>query len=359
MELQAPQSGTGQASKLKEPMRKLLVRLTHWEYWPFNVLYLPVFVYYIWLAFKHRSFFFFTASNPSIEFGGMMGEKKSEIFEILPNQFIPKTFLIAKGDTINAVQKAKRMGFPIIAKPDIGERGFWVKKINDTDELERYASTCPVDFLLQEFIKYPIEIGIFYIRNPQEEKGRITSMVRKNFLTVRGDGISTVNELLSKSDRALLTADLKSDFLKASGNAIPKKGEEVLIEPIGNHCRGTQFINDNEHIDPDLEKAIDKLAKQIPDFYFGRFDLRCNSYEKLAQHKQFKILELNGAGSEPGHIYHPGYSLLKAYKDILWHLGVLADISAQNKKRGISYWSLSRGYKKWRSHKKYNRLLSS
>jgi hypothetical protein len=53
-----------------------MTRLTQWEYWPFEVIYLPIFVYWLWLSVKARSLFFFSAANPSIENGGMLGESK-------------------------------------------------------------------------------------------------------------------------------------------------------------------------------------------------------------------------------------------------------------------------------------------
>ncbi|MEQ8626292.1 hypothetical protein [Ekhidna sp.] len=339
-------------------IRRLIIKLTHWEYWPFWLLYLPVFLYYGWLAIKHRSFFFFTASNPSIKFGGMFGERKSDIFKLIPQEYYPNTAQVTKGDIERAAFSAERIGFPLIAKPDIGERGMWVEKINDQKKLQEYVESCPVDFLLQEMVSYPIELGVFYVKK-QGHEGKVTSIVRKEFLQVEGDGKQTIWELVNEIDRAQLTANLNSDFLRKNGDQIPGEGEKILIEPIGNHCRGTKFLNDNDQIDDGLNDAFNSLADQIPDFYFGRFDLRCKSYEDLKGLKNFKILELNGAGAEPGHIYQPGYPLWKAYRDIFWHLAVLSDISAQNRKKGHSYWSFRQGFSMWKSHRRYNRLLTN
>ena len=330
--------------------------MTSWEYWPFSILYFPVFFYFVWLALRARSIFFFTASNPSIDFGGMFGERKSEIFDIIPDKYLPKTKLVRKGDLDSALVKGNEIGFPLIAKPDVGERGIWVRKVEDEEDLAKYVDECPVDFLIQELIGYPVELGVFYVRYPGQE-GKVTSIVRKQFLSVSGDGKSSIMQLLKSSPRAVLTADLSSDFLDREGSKVPADGEEVLVEPIGNHCRGTMFLNDEDQIDERLTNAVNQIAKEIPDFYFGRFDLRCASLDDLRDLKNFKILELNGAGSEPGHIYQPGFSLLRAYKDILWHLRVLADISIQNHKRGISYWSFRDGYRRWKDHKNHNRLL--
>ncbi|WP_424962723.1 hypothetical protein [Ekhidna sp.] len=339
-------------------IRRLFIKLTHWEYWPFSLLYFPVFFYYAWLVIKHRSFFFFTVSNPSIEFGGMFGERKSDIFKLIPTEYLPQTNLIRRRDVERAAFTAEQIGFPLIAKPDIGERGTWVEKINDQHELQEYVESCPVDFLLQEMISYPIELGVFYVKMPGHD-GKITSIVRKEFLKVEGDGKQTILELVKEIDRAQLTANLNSGFLRIKGHQIPGEGEQVLIEPIGNHCRGTKFLNDTEKIGKELNEAFNELASQIPDFYFGRFDLKCQSYDDLKQLRNFKILELNGAGAEPGHIYQPGYPLWKAYRDIFWHLAVLSDISAQNRKKGHSYWSFWQGFKMWNSHRRYNRLLTN
>lgn len=288
----------------------------------------------------------------------MVGEKKSDIFKLIPDQYIPKTLLIEKGDIERAALEAERMGFPLIAKPDVGERGNWVSKLHSLNELKKYVETCPVDFLLQEMVDYPIELGVFYVKYPGEQ-GKVTSIVRKDFLSVAGDGQSTISELLKKNTRAVMTADLESEYLQLIGQEIPADGERILIEPIGNHCRGTKFLNDNHEIDEALNEAFNKLADQIPDLYFGRFDIKCQSYEDLKELKSFMILELNGAGAEPAHIYQPGYPLWKAYRDILWHLSVLSDISALNRKNGHSYWSFKRGYKKWKAHQRYNRLLAN
>ncbi len=286
-----------------------------------------------------------------------MGEKKSDIFDLIPDKYIPTTRLVEKGDLERAALEAEKIGFPLIAKPDIGERGNWVNKIYSQKQLQTYVESCPVDFLLQEMVDMPIELGVFYIKYPGE-KGRVTSIVRKDFLSVIGDGESSVIKLLKKNKRAQMTVDLNSDHLKEIGGEVPEKGKRVLIEPIGNHCRGTKFLSDNHEIDTALNLAFNKLSDQIPEFYFGRYDLKCQSYEDLKELKNFKILELNGAGAEPAHIYQPGYSLLKAYKDIFWHLSVLSDISALNKKNGNSYWGFKRGYRKWKAHQRHNRLLA-
>ena len=287
----------------------------------------------------------------------MVGERKSDIFKLITEKYLPSTILIQQGDLERAAFEAEKIGFPLIAKPDVGERGIFVSKINSQQELQAYARKCPVSFLLQGLVDFPIELGVFYVKLPGE-KGRVTSIVRKEFLTVTGDGQTTVNQLLSKSLRAQLNANLQSDLLTDIGNQIPAVGEQIIIEPIGNHSRGTKFLNDNDQISEKLNSAFRTLAKQIPDFHFGRFDLKCQSYEDLQKLENFKILELNGAGAEPAHIYQPGYPLWKAYRDIIWHLSALSRISRNNFKNGHRYWSFQKGLKKWQAHQKHIKLLA-
>jgi len=341
------------------PIKKWWIRWTNWEFWPFSFLYFPVGFYYSWLSIKRRSLFFFTAANPSIEFGGMMGEKKSDIYHILPQKYLPKTKLIHHQEEQAALDFANEIGYPVIVKPDIGERGTWVEKINEESSLKKYFQECPVPFLIQELVTYPMELGVFYVRMPGKSKGKISSIVEKAFLTVSGDGQSSIKELLLKNPRASLQVDLQHQRIAPLLSQVPLKGESIEIESIGNHCRGTQFMNKSDRISQKLENAFDAIANEIPNFYFGRFDLRCQSMEDLIKLKHFKILELNGAGAEPGHIYQPGYPLLRAYRDIIWHLATLAEISYLNKQRGHTYWSFRQGIKKLGEVRRYNKLLNA
>lgn len=338
--------------------RRWWTRVTHFEYWPFNVFYFPVHFYYAWLALRSRSLFFFTASNPSIEFGGMMGEKKSEIFDLIPSAFIPQTKLFPPEVTTNdvlAFMEGQEIQFPIIAKPDVGERGWMVAKLKSVEEVRAYLDTIQVDFLIQEFIDLPVELGVFYVKIPGQPQGRVTSIVRKGFMSVTGDGKHTVRQLLENDIRAMLQVDFNNPAISEVLDDIPASGEVHIVESIGNHCRGTTFLDFNHWIDADLNEAFNQISDQIKDFYFGRFDLRCQSIEDLRQIKNFKILELNGAGAEPGHIYQPGRSILLAYRDVLWHLKMLRQVSAANRKRGHPYWAFSQGWKKWKEVNHYNR----
>lgn len=336
----------------------LWAKITRWEFWPFSLFYFPVAFYWIWITLRARSLFFFTASNPGIEFGGMLGESKDKIFKSMDPNTIPKTFKLSADLGIAQVQESlirENISYPFILKPDIGERGWMVELIKNEVDLQKYLDQIQVDYLVQEYIPYNVELGIFYYRYPDQPKGTVSSIVMKEMLSVKGDGKLTVHELVQQDVRAKMhlqtLTETKNDILEY----IPKYNEEVELVSIGNHCRGTTFLNGNHLINGKLIKLLDEISTKIDGFYFGRFDLRCASIEDLYEGRNFKIMELNGAGSEPAHIYHPGYSLIQAYKDIIHHLRVLTDISIMNHKRGVPFMSFREGVKEVLRIRKYNR----
>jgi len=311
------------------------IKLFHWEYWPFNVVYGPILFYWLWFCLKARSFFFFNTSNPTIKNGGFLLESKKEIYNIIPSKFYPAT-LYFKADIERSIFEHKlknsTLQFPLIGKPDIGGKGRGVKNLYSIDEAIEYAEESKVDFLLQEFVPYQNEAGIFYCRFPNNRKGFISGIVIKEFLTVTGDGRSTIEELLRKEKRFILQLAALKNLYKEKLQQVLKNDEECLLVPYGNHSRGAKFIDAHYMINGTLTDAVDKICKQIPGFYYGRLDIRFNTWSDLSKGKNFSIIELNGAGSEPTHIYDPAHSIFFAWREIIRHWKILYKISKQNHK---------------------------
>ncbi len=318
-----------------------LIKLLNWEYWSTNAFYWPMFIYGPVLAIRARHFCFFTAANPGIKTGGLGVESKYDTIVKVPESYRPRTVLIKNGTAFEEVAKAIEMaqiGFPLIAKPDVGFRGLLVKKIANKDSLRQYLEKYKIDFLVQEYADYPVEVGVLYYRLPDEDTGSITSVTLKEFLHVSGDGQSTVHDLVLKNTRALLQLDRISKHYGHLLNTIPAKGEKIALGTVGNHCKGTRFINGNHLIDEQLIQTFDKISSQIPGFNYGRFDIRCSNMEELKSGKNFKILEINGVCSEPTHIYDPNHiSYFGALKAILKHWRLIRKISTANHKLGVPY----------------------
>jgi hypothetical protein len=302
-----------------------LGKLVNYEYWPTWFFYIPIGVYVLYLMAKSRSIVYFTNVNPSIKDSGIYRYSKFAVLEHISEKYKPKTILIKSGEKPDILKS--EFTFPLIAKPDMGERGKGVSLISDMLSLKKYAENIQQDFIIQEYCDFPNEAAIFYIRKPSEEKGKITSFTTKEFLCVNGDGLSTIRQLMSASFRDKLQIYRQTpEFL----NTIPRLGEVVKIEPIGNHNRGTRFINANHLISDALTDIFDKISTSIPGFYYGRHDLKFKNLQDLESGKNFKIVELNGINSEPVHIYDQRTGLWNAYKDCIKHYKSMYEISQEN-----------------------------
>lgn len=173
----------------------------HWEYWPFGIVYFPIFFLWTYYAFKAKTIFFFNSANPKIKNGGFLNESKIEIYDLIPEQYYPKTSFIKANTHIGVVLKKleeSQQIFPLILKPDMGLRGNAVKKVANIEELKAYHSKADFDFLIQDVIPYENEVGIFYVKLPGEAKGKITGIVSKEYVIVEGDGVSTIEQLIKK-----------------------------------------------------------------------------------------------------------------------------------------------------------------
>jgi hypothetical protein len=330
-----------------------IIRLTAWEYWPFGIVQFPFFIYWLWLSLRAKSVVFFSASNPSIVLGGMFGESKHEVLKLIPDQYKPKTILARASITKEEVMTLMAdQGFtlPVIFKPDLGERGFMVRKISSENQAGLYLNSYNKDFLIQEFLDLPVELGVFYTRMPDEPEGYVTSVVIKDMLSVTGDGKSTLKNLILNTPRARLQWEKLKNVHAGQLDRVLPAGEKFVLNTIGNHSLGTTFLNGAHLINQELSKTFDTISKQIEGFYIGRYDLRCASLEDLYAGK-IKIMELNGCGAEPAHIYHPGFSLWKAMRVLYTHWKNIFLISMQNHRRGVAFISLREGkliYKKFK-----------
>lgn len=325
----------------------LIIKLTNWEYWPFGILQAPFFFYWLWLSLKARSLFFFTASNPAIFSGGMLGESKFDVLNLLPDQLKPKTLLIkipASLKDVRSIMREAGLVYPVIFKPDLGERGWMVRKIHNDQEVNQYLFEIKTEFLIQEFLELPLEFGVFYVRKPSEPEGKVISINSKEMLTVTGNGMDSLATLINQNPRAKLQYERLKPLFENSWNKVVAKDETILLNAIGNHCLGTKFMNGNNLITPKLNESFNNISKQIDGFYFGRYDLRCASLEDL-ENGSIKIMELNGCGAEPAHIYQPGFSLWQALKVLYRHWTLLYEISIENHKRNVPYVTFREGRK--------------
>lgn len=322
-----------------------LRKWTRWEFWPLWFFYPPVVAYIAYLACKYRSLTLFTASNPAIPASGFVGESKSQIldgFQSSAKSFIADYELIPSADDVaTRIAQAKRfmmerqLNFPIVLKPDVGQRGESVQVIRSDDEMSLYFQGCASDAIVQEYIAGG-EFGVFYYRYPHEERGQIFSITEKKFPFVIGDGERTLEELILADERAICLAKF---YLNKQSERIfevlKNEGNLQLVE-LGSHCRGAIFLDGIRYKTEALENTIDAVSKGYDGFYFGRFDIRATDVEAFVRGEDFKIIELNGVTSEATHIYDPKNSLFDAYRVLFEQWRIAFTIGAQNKSRGVN-----------------------
>ncbi|MFT7101567.1 MAG: hypothetical protein ACJAYA_000121 [Bacteroidia bacterium] len=329
-----------------------LQRLVRWEFWAWRVVYLPVAVYWFFLAIKARAWVFFSAANPCMRFGGLVAYSKTDVTKLVPDRYLPNTIFIESNSAFEDISKQlvqKKMTFPLIIKPDMGERGRGVKIILTEVELIQAISAADEKMLLQVYENLPLELGILYSRHPSEPVGKITSVVIKDFPVVIGDGKSTLLQLILANLRTRLSYKVHLRTFADRLSEIPAMGEKIQIVKIGNHMLGTTFTNGNHLISEDFEAVFDNLSKQIAGFYIGRFDIRTESMEELKK-GNFKVIEVNGVNSEPCHIYDPKTPLWLGLRDLFAQWTRIYEISIANHKLGAPYDSYSEIRREIRRH---------
>lgn len=291
---------------------------------------------FLWLGFmiRFRSFRFYSKSNPAFKNGGLIDDGKKSIYDLLPVDLYPKTVLIStdKDYDFNEIISNYQFSFPLIVKPDVGLRGIGVQKVNSIESLIAYRDFIKKDFLIQEQCNYPNEIGLFYCRFPSQKNGTITGITIKKFLTVTGDGIHTIGDLLLLNPRY----EMQIPKLRTQMNLdeVLPLGVERCLVPFGNHNRGTEFLDGQHLITPELIKTFDAILNKITGFYYGRLDIRYDNFKDIEAGRNFKIIEINGAKSEPTHIYDPKHSLWYAQKEIFRH-------------QKLFYWVVCKSYKQY------------
>ncbi len=340
-------------------MKNFFQRLLNWERWNFFVLYAPISPVWLWYCLRSGSLWFFSSSNPTITFGGFEGEGKKEMYDQLPENLIPLTIYIRHDLPFSEVKKqveAAGFTYPFIVKPDVGMKGILFRKIDTEEQLQKYHEHIPVEYIIQVLVDWPVEVSVFYYRHPSQAKGTVSGFIHKELLHVVGDGQSTLQQLVENHPRAKFRLEeMKHRHGHRFQELIPEQ-EIFFLSHAGNHNRGAQFTNLHNEINEKMHELFDELSHQTR-FYYGRYDIKTTSIEDLKQGKNISILEFNGCGAEPNHIYDCGMPLWKAYATLLKHWKALYQISRYNHKNGTPYWSYRRGKDFLKESNKHFKIL--
>ncbi|HJQ55334.1 MAG TPA: hypothetical protein VJ890_00420 [Vineibacter sp.] len=344
--------------------------LSFFEFWPMWAFYGPVFAYVAWLMLRHRGINLPTLANPSFPGGGFYGESKAAILDLACRaapQWIAPFITVDRPDQPRDVGAETRialcrlreagLALPVVAKPDLGCRGAGVRLIRTEADLTCYLRAFPTgaSLVLQRLADVEGEAGVFYVRKPNEARGRILSLTLKYFPRVVGDGASTLRELILRDPRAGKVPHLYLKRHAARLGEVIAAGEAVRLSFSGSHSKGAIFRDGTGYITKAMQDRIDAIARAIPDFHFGRFDVRFASFEALQRGEGFVILEINGAGAEMTHVWDRRTTLRSAWSTIMRQYRLLFEIGRMNRDRGHRGQSLASF---WRQYRRENALTA-
>jgi membrane protein DedA with SNARE-associated domain len=317
-----------------------LDRWRRWEFWPSMVLYVPVLVHIARLALRHGGVGTLAAANPAIPEGGFVGESKFHILAQLPRRWTLDAFLIEPGGVEARAEDLRRavevgdFSFPLILKPDAGQRGVGVRLVYTLDEARAYFAAHHAPVVAQRYHPGPFEAGVFYYRRPDEPRGHIFSITDKRFPVLVGDGVSTIEDLIWAHPRYRLQARVFLLRHHARRDRVLAAGEPFPLTIAGDHAQGTLFLDGRSLVTTALERRIDEIAREMPGFHIGRFDIRYSDVERFTQGEDLAIVELNGVTSEPTNIYDPAYGFIHAVRTLCRQWTLIFEIGAANRARG-------------------------
>ena len=341
--------------------------LSFFEFWPMWAFYPPVALYAAWLMLRYRGVLLPTVANPSFPGGGFFGESKAEIlalamrhvpewvapFVSLDRPLSPSTNVERERDAALALLADAGIALPVVAKPDLGCRGAGVKLVRTREDLQSYLAGFPrgARLLLQRLVPYEGEAGIFYCRRPGEARGRIVSITLKYFPYVIGDGERTLRQLILDDPRAGRLSHLYLRRHAARLDAVPEPGTAIRLAFAGSHSRGAIFRNGTALVTPEMEASLDRIAQRLPEFHFGRFDVRFERFADVQAGHGFTIVEINGAGAESTHIWDRRTRLVEAWRALMRQYRWLFEIGHANRARGHRTMSLAQFVRDYRREK--------
>lgn len=339
--------------------------ISPYEFLPAWFFYTPVVLQSLAQGIRYGNFALPLVANPGIHLSGMVGESKHDILSLagpVAQPWISPFITLTKHDetsletqkdaAIKAMEKAQ-LTFPVVAKPDLGCRGVGVKLLQNASQLEDYIQSFPSQarYLLQQKAPYQAEAGVFYVRQPDESKGKIISITLKYAPSVLGDGIHTLKELIEASPRAGQLSHLYLPRHTDKLDWVPAAGEEFQLAFAGSHSRGSIFRDGNQYISAALTEKLDEVLGDVEGFYYGRLDIKFKDIESFMAGQDFTILEINGASSEAAHIWDRNTPLKEIFSTLLMQYRILFQIGAKQRKLGHKVPTLKSLLTAWRHEK--------
>lgn len=321
------------------PRCSLIERMPKW------LICIPLAVQWLWLSLRYLSPTLPSTANPAIPSGGLVGEGKLDYFngvgpharQSIADYCAVSTHRQQTRRSLTKKMAAANLQFPIIAKPNLGLCGYGVQRIDNSEALLAYCAAFPRNetIVLQRYLNETGEAGIFYLRDPDTDAGELIGLALRHSPQIIGDGIHTIEELILadlRARRLLQSSQHRGDFDHLQ---IPARGVSVRLATIGSTRVGGLYRNGAHLMTPQLLSAIDAIARDMPSFYCGRFDVRFDDIDALRAGRGFTIIEINGAGSEAIEAWDPEIGVVTAFRIIFEKQRRLFALGHQMRRRGV------------------------
>ncbi|MCH2135383.1 MAG: DedA family protein [Phycisphaerales bacterium] len=337
-------------SEGRRRLRVKLRRLVTFEFWPTFMVYLPLWPWMFWLWLRYRGPSTITFATPAMCHGGFLDTSKYDIQTQVSDPWGSPSVLLPAGcdpQVLDDLLSDPQFGLPLVLKPDRGDRGSSVRVAHTRERAHEVLAAATLDLVAQPWHPGPYEAGIFWMRHPDQPRGRIYSITDKVMPTVTGDGESSLEELVWRDRR--LSMQWRVFFRRLQGrlDEVPEAGATVQLGQVGNHCQGAMFLDGAHLWSQALQDRLEEVLGEIEGYTYGRLDVRYECPERLRRGEGFVIIELNGAASESTNIYDPSYSAWRSWSILARQLREGWRIGYANRRRGLrgmSLWGMLKGW---------------
>ncbi len=339
--------------------------VSFFEFWPAWLMYLPVAVQWLALSMRGGSLTLPLIANPKLPVSGVVGVGKSEVMAqatgrcataILPwvcYRIGSEPISEQATEIVNAAA-GRDINFPFVSKPNLGCKGYGVRLTSNYEQLCDYLAAYPVDteIIVQKKASWEPEAGVFYTRMPGTSTGEIKSLGLKYSPYVVGDGVSTLRELIASDFRASQLQHLYVDRHKENLDQVIQAGSTYRLLFAISHTAGGIFRDGRQYITEQLTEQVSKLMLDLPEFYYGRLDIKFRDIDSLMRGETLEIVEINAASSESLHIWDRNATLRDAIRALLWQYRTLHKIGRINRTRGFKPPAIREVFQRWRAERR-------
>jgi cyanophycin synthetase len=205
--------------------------------------------------------------------GRDLSRDKLLTFQVLSQLRLPVGQFAAVRSVDSALKAAETIGYPIVLKPVHGKQGerVFANLLNAQELRAALAKVQPGEqFLLQGF--FPGDDHRILIVN-----GKLVAATRRIAAKVKGDGKSTITQLVEEANRDPrrgtaklmhhIALDDEADRMlrrqEHTRNSVPRPGEYVRLRSISNISSGGTALDVTEIIHPDNVRLAAKAAKAL------------------------------------------------------------------------------------------------